>query len=254
MKLLIGKNACLIGIVFISMLAVGCSADTQPKIAQGVDGCSSCGMIIDKINEASGYYLDKEFKPFCSVGCLLRSYEARRKQHQRLPDRVYFADYLGGGFLPSDSTTFLLTKHIRTVMGWGIIGFADPDSASEHKQHDDEMIVDWVELRTVRGEPDRTISLVFTMSGMIPEVAEIEKGELIEWEIEGRQLEEDLLVQVRGYEELGEIVIPASGDIIRVRMLAVKPGAGFPLVRSGSEEVLGRIRVSGFHTPEEEEM
>ena len=211
-------------------------------------------MVIDKASEACGYYVEKDFSTFCSAGCLLQSFEDRRKHEQPPPDRIYFADYLGTGLQPSDSVTFLVTGHIRTVMEWGVISFADPGAARGHRQHDDEVIVDWVGLRTVRGRPDRNLALVFTPDGAVPEVVELKKGELIEWELVGSHLDDDLVVQLRGYEEMGEIVIPSSGDTVRVRMLALKPGAGFPFVRSGSGEVFGRVRVIGPHTPGEEKM
>jgi hypothetical protein len=254
MKPLFGKIAYLLMIAFLTVMIVACGADKQPEIAKGIDGCASCQMVIEKVNEACGYFLEKDFKPFCSSGCLLDSYETRRKQGLILPDRIFFADYSGAALLPCDSITFLLTKHIPTVMEWGIIAFAGADEAHSHKRSGDEIIVDWVGLRTLRGVPDRTLSIVFAAGGMIPEVIEVNKGELIDWAIEGRQMDEDLLVTLKGYDELGEILIPASGEIVHIRMLALKPGAGFPFVRSGSGEVLGQIRVSGAHTLEEEEM
>jgi hypothetical protein len=238
----------------ICALTVGCGSDGQPEIAQGIDGCSSCGMVIDKVNQAAGYYVGKDFKPFCSPGCLLRSFENKRKQGGTVPERIYFADYLGSGLHSSDSAVFLITKHVPSVMGWGIVGFTDRDAANEHRKHEDESVLDWTGLRTQKGEPDRTISLVFAPDGISPEVVELNKGELVEWEIKGNGLDRDVSVQLRGYEEIGEIVVPASGEIIKVRLLATKPGSGFPFVLSGSEKVLGQVRIVGAHTAEEEDV
>jgi hypothetical protein len=211
-------------------------------------------MIIDEVNQAAGYFLDREFETFCSSGCLLRSFEDRREKGLPKPDSVFFADYLGSGFVASESAAFLLTKHIPSVMGWGIICFTDVETAGGHLKHEDETIVDWIGLRTARGKPDRKLSLVFTNDGAIPSVVELRKGELVEWEIKGRELDNDIIVRLRGYEELGDIIVPASGDIIHARLLAMKPGAGFPFVRIGDGEVLGQIRVTGAHTAEEEQM
>jgi len=233
---------------------LGCSFDAQPEITKGVDGCTSCGMTIDKVNEAAGYYVEKEFNPFCSPGCLVQSFEQGRSRGKTLPERIYFADYLGAGLRPADSTVFLLTKHIPSVMGWGIIGFADSDAARSRLRHEDERVVDWIGLRTVKGKPDRTVSLVFEVDGTVPKVVELSKGELVEWEITGRGLDRDMSVHLRGYEELGRIDIPASGEPVRIRLLATKPGAGFPFVRGGDGKVLGQVRVAGSHTPEEEDM
>jgi hypothetical protein len=211
-------------------------------------------MVIDKVNEAAGYYVDKEFSPFCSPGCLLRSFETRRKQGHTPPDRLFFADYLGTGFQSSDSTFFLLTSHISSVMGWGVIGFADLDAALDHRKHDDESVMGWIGLRTQKGVPDRTIELVLTADGMSPDVVELAKDELIEWEIEGRGLDGGVNLRIRGYEEAGEVVVPASGDVVRFRLLATKPGTGFPFVRTDNGDVVGQVRVSGAHTAEEEDM
>jgi len=238
----------------IASIALGCGSDGRPEIAKGVDACSSCQMVIDRVNEAAGYYVEKEFNPFCSPGCLLKSFEDRRKRGQPLPGRVYFADYLGTGLQPSDSTTFLLTRHIPSVMDWGIIGFAGRGAALDHRRHDDESVLDWIGLRTHKGIPDRKLALVFTADGSRPEVVELTKGELVEWEVAGRGLESDLTVELTGYAEMGSITIPASGETVRFRFLATRPGSGFAFVETSTGKVLGQVRVAGAHTAEEEDM
>jgi hypothetical protein len=238
----------------LALVAGGCASDREPEIVAGVDGCAACGMVIDQVDQAAGYYLDKDFHTFCSPGCLLGSFEKRRQAGEPLPDRILFGDYAGGGLQPAGGVTFLLTEHTPTVMGWGILAFADPGVAATHRRHDDESLVDWIGLRTARGKVDRTLSLVLTGDAMEPPVIEVDKGELIEWELRGRELSADLTVAVRGYDELGEVTVPASGDPVRARMLALRPGAGFPLVRTADGEVLGQIRVRGAHTADEEAM
>jgi len=236
------------------VLGAGCGSGGKPEIAAGVDACASCNMVIDKVNEAAGFYTGKEFSAFCSPGCLLRNFEDMRKQKQTLPDRSYFGDYSGSGLQPADSTSFLITRHIPSVMGWGVIGFAGHEAAAAHKTHDDERVVDWIGLRTQKGTVDRKVSLVLTSAGMVPDVVEFEKGELVECAIEGRDLDRDLTIRLRGYEEVGEIHIPQSGEVVFVRILASRPGAGFPFFDTASKDVLGQIRVSGAHTREEEDM
>ena len=177
-----------------------------------------------------------------------------RTQKQTLPDRIYFGDYLGSGLHPADSTAFQLTRHIPSVMGWGIIGFAGREAAIEHKSREDERVVDWIGLRTQRGTVDRKVSIALTSAGMVPYVVELEKGELVECAIEGRDLDRDVTIRLRGYEEVGDIRIPQSGETVLVRILATKPGAGFPFVDTGSGDVLGQVRVTGSHTREEEDM
>ncbi|MGB3565369.1 MAG: hypothetical protein WBH85_16870 [Thermoanaerobaculia bacterium] len=252
MRLVLARWTSIIPTVILLLLAAGCGSEREPKIAFGVDGCTECGMMIDKENEAAGFLVDREFSPFCSTGCLLQSYENRRKQDQPLPDRIVISDYDGSGLHPAGEMTFLLTESLPTVMKWGILGFVDRESALAHRHSEDERLVDWVGLRALRGEPDRTIELVLGPDGLTPETIQLEKGALVVWEIEGRELETDHVLRVRGYEHLGEITVPASGTPVTFRMLATKPGEGFPLIRESDGEVVGRVRVTGAHTPDEE--
>jgi hypothetical protein len=254
MRLFLARGASFIATVILLVLAAGCGLDREPKIAIGVDGCTACGMRIDKENEAAGYFVDREFSPFCSTGCLLESYEDRRQQDQPLPDRIVISDYQGSGLHPAGEMTFLLTESLPTVMEWGIVGFVDGEAALAHRQSENERLVDWIGLRAARGEPDRTISLVLGPEGLTPETVQLEKGSLVVWEIEGRELKVDQVLHVRGYEHLGEIAVPASGRPVTFRMLATKPGEGFPLIRESDGRVVGRLRVTGAHTPDEEAM
>jgi len=254
MRRVLAQGASLISTVILLVLAAGCETDREPKIAFGIDGCAACGMKIDNEKEAAGYLVDREFSPFCSTGCLLESYENRRRQDQPLPDRIVISDYKGSGLHPAGEMTFLLTESLPTVMEWGILGFVDGEEALAHRQSEDEQLVDWVGLRALRGEPDRTITLVLGPEGLTPETVQMEKGALVVLEIEGRELEADQVLQVRGYEHLGEIAVPASGPPATFRMPATKPGEGFPLIRESDGQVVGRVRVTGAHTPDEESL
>jgi hypothetical protein len=184
----------------------------------------------------------------------LESYENRRRQGQPLPDRIVISDYQGSGLRSAGEMTFLLTESLPTVMDWGIVGFVDGEAALAHRHSEDERLVDWIGLRAARGEPDRTISLVLGPEGLTPETVQVEKGALVVWEIESRELKVDQVLHVRGYEHLGEIAVPASGTPVTFRMLATKPGEGFPLIRESDGKVVGRLRVTGAHTPDEEAM
>ena len=84
-----------------------CKWEREPSIVVGVDGCAACGMVIDKQREAAVYEVDKEFHTFCSPGCLLKSYEQRRKQGVTPPDRIFFADYDTGELAAAETMTFL---------------------------------------------------------------------------------------------------------------------------------------------------
>ena len=254
MKILQQNTLILIIILWVFLSNIMCSSDAQPKIDAGIDGCSACGMGIDEVNQACGYFIENDFNPFCSTGCLLKTIDRRKKQGEPRPDRIFFADYLGTGLLPAKSVTFLVTEHIPSVMGWGYISFADPDQAREHKKYEDETIVDWIGLRTLKGDPDRTIRIFFTAEGTVPPVTELTRDELVLFELRGPELKQDLTVVIRGYEEIGKITIPSSGDTEWVRLLATKPGAGFAFVEPNTNKIYGQIRVTGAHTLEEEEM
>jgi hypothetical protein len=231
-----------------------CKLEREPSITVGVDGCTDCGMVIDQVREACVYEIDRSFSTFCSPGCLLNSFERRRKEGRQPPDRIFFADYETGDLWPHESMTFLLTDHRPSTMGWGILSFADFESAAANRQHADEILVDWVGLRTLRGEPDRRLSWVLGPEGFDPPVLQVEKGELVEWALASRGLEQDQTIALRGYREFGEVVIPAAGPPVRVRLLASRPGEGFVLESVPDGEVLGQLRVKGPHTPDEEEM
>ncbi len=241
-------------VLLIPLLLLGCAGDGEPRIVVGVDGCASCGMSIDKETEAAAYTVDRDVYTFCSPGCLLEGYEQRRQAGEAMPERLFFHDYLGGGLRSVEEVTFLVTEHLRTVMGWGILAFADAAAAREHKRHGDELLVDWRELRTLRGKVDRGVELVVTDAGLLPAVLELTKGELVDWTVRGDGLAEDVVLILRGYEELGEVAVPASGEAVQVRLLASRPGEGFPIVRLCDGEVLGQVRVHGAHTADEEEM
>jgi hypothetical protein len=238
--------------VLAALVSSGCRLEKEPEIAAGIDGCAACGMVIEDQKQAAAYYLDREFLPFCSTGCLLQSYEKRRKAGQLLPRRVFIADYLEGNLRPAESMSFLLTESLPTVMEWGILAFSDAESARAHRGHEKEVVAEWLAVRALRGIPDRTVSVTVDEIAMEPEVVDLVKGELVLWEVRGDDLDEDLRIRVRGYEELGDMVVPVGGESRRLRILATKPGEGFPVVEVGSGRVLGRFRVKGPHLADEE--
>jgi hypothetical protein len=209
-------------------------------------------MVIDEPNQAAVYTLDGEHEPFCSTGCLLDSYERRRQEGQALPERVWLADFLTETLHPAEAVTFLLTENRPTVMGWGILAFADAETAAAQRRHEDEILTGWLGLRRLKGRPDRQLAASFGEQVMDPEVIDLDKGELLTLELRGPQSERELRIRVRGYEELGEILLPGSGEPRTVRFLAIRPGEGFPVIRVDDGHVLGRIRVHGAHTADEE--
>ena len=51
---------------------------------------------------------------------------------------------------------------------------------------------------------------------------------------------------------MGEIRVPASGEVVVVRMKAARPGMGFPVMEHGTDEPLGILKILGAHTADEE--
>jgi hypothetical protein len=250
-------NRCLQNIIILYILAiltllVGCSGELNPEITLGVDSCEQCNMVINTNNQACGYYSDSEFIPFDSPGCLLYSYEEIKKQAQVIPSKIYFADYITARLLLADSISFLLTDHIHTVMSAGVLCFADKDSAENYKRFPDETITDWTGYQVLRGTPDKIIEAIISPQGIKPEVVSLNKNEIVEWIFQGQGMQNDIHFKLKGYEELGEIVIPTDGEKVKLRMLANHPGAGFPFINSKDESIIGMVKVSGAHTHDEE--
>lgn len=82
----------------------------------------------------------------------------------------------------------------------------------------------------------------------------VNKNEIVEWIFHTEGLRSPLVVRLRGYEELGKIALPISGEPTKIRMRANKPGEGFPLVRINDNAPLGMVKVIGAHTSDEEAM
>jgi hypothetical protein len=233
------------------LLLTGCNGNVTPEVVPGIDACNECGMVIDQPGQACGYFSDGEFVTFDSPACLLRSYEALRKTGTEPLPGVHVADYVSAAMHPAETSAFLLTDHRPTVMNGGVLCFADRAAAEAQRKHEDEVVTDWAGFRTARGEPDRVLEVSFGPTGMVPEIVEAAKGELVLWRAQGSGLERDLVIAVKGYPEVGSVVLPASGEPVVFRLRAERPGAGFPVV--GDEgKPLGMLKVSGAHTADEE--
>lgn len=234
--------------------AVACVGEMTPAIVAGVDACDQCGMMIDRVRQACGYVADGEFVTFDSPVCLLRSYEERRASGQAEPVGMYFADYVDASLHPVDQVRFLLTEHLPTVMNSGVVCFASLEAATAQREHSDEVLTDWVGFRTARGKPDVVWDVSFDDQGMEPEVVDATMGDLVVLRARVTGLDRSLTIMVEGYPEVEISTLPASGESVEIRLLASRPGAGFPIKDADSAEPLGRLRVSGAHTADEEAM
>jgi len=236
------------------ILVLACGGEPEPGIIAGVDGCSRCNMVIDRPNESCGWVRGGEFVPFDSPGCLLASFDELRKGGQDLPATIHFADHDDGAFSLAEHTTFLLTEHVPTVMNARVICFATAAEATAMRQHEDEIVTDWIGYRRLRGEPDVVIDTVFGPGGMEPEVVAANKGELVLWRATGVGLDEDLEWAIAGYPEVGPLIVPADGQPVELRFFASRPGAGFPVEAVSGGHALGMLKVTGAHTADEEAM
>jgi len=239
-------------LLVIAVPLAGCSGEVTPVIVAGVDACRECNMIIDTPGQACGFIDGREFVTFDSPVCLLRNYESRRREGRGTPTEVYFADYGDGSLHPASAVTFVLTDRVSTVMESGALCFAGREAAEAVAHQNDEPMTDWQGYQLAHGVPDRVIAVRFETAGMVPEIVESTKGELLLWKAIASGLDRDLVVSIRGYPEVGEITVPASGNEVSFRMRAARPGTGFPVVEAGTDEPIGVLRVLGAHTTDEE--
>ncbi|HUV12375.1 MAG TPA: hypothetical protein VMY18_01965 [Acidobacteriota bacterium] len=240
--------------VLAAILFPGCQSEVNLEVVAGVDACHRCSMVIDQVKQACGYIESGEQVTFDSPGCLLVSYEQLRTQGEPLPEEVFFVDYHAGTWHSAQTTAFLMTEHIPTVMNAGVVCFATAEAAEAMKEHASEEVTDWIGFRTARGIPDREVEVTIDPNGMSPESIDVSKGELVLWRVSGNNLTEDLEITVKGYPEAEAIIVPATGEEVSFRIMATRPGTGFPVIETGSGKSLGRMRVSGAHTLDEEAM
>jgi hypothetical protein len=242
-------------LIFISAMILSCTGGEKiPEITANLDACVQCNMIIGKLNEACGYFAQDEFHPFDSPGCLLKEYENLKNNSIQPPPAIYFVDYTTRKFLTADSTFFLITDHIPTVMNAGVLCFASKETAGEYVKYPDEKITDWRGFQTLKGTPDRIINITVSSRGMEPDVVVLEKNELVEWVFFPKDLKGSYEFYLKGYDVIGRIKMAKSNGQIAVRMFANKPGAGFPFINAADEKPVGMVKVMGAHTADEESM
>jgi hypothetical protein len=112
-------------------------------------------------------------------------------------------------------------------------------------------LTDWIGYRTARGTPDREVEVSFGPEGMVPDRVEVEKGELVAWTARMAPDQDELVVAIKGYPELEPVAIAAGEEPTSFRLLASRPGSGFPIVEVGADEALGVLVVQGPHTADE---
>ena len=167
-----------------------------------------------------------------------------------MPSRIFITDYEDAAFRPAETMSFLLTDHLPTVMGGGVLAFRSRDAARRLLSRDDERITDWLGFRTARGEPDRMIEVSFGPDGMTPERVSVDKGQLVVFQLRHGIADRELVIAIKGYPEVEPIRI-SKGEEAAFRLLATRPGSGFPIVDVEGGETLGALEVRGAHTLDE---
>jgi len=239
------------GLLFIYY---ACENQAKPEIHADIDNCVRCGMVISQVNQGAGFFHENEFVTFCSPTCLVRDYQEINEQQRPALVQVYFADFPTSAFVRADSTHFLLTGHISTVMNSGTLCFRNKSAAENNMRHQDEILADWELFQTLKGLPDKVVNIILSPDGMEPEIVVLNKNEIIEWIFKASEEKSTGEFYLKGYEEFGTIDIPSADEPVRFRMKASKPGSGFPVVRMDNDKIMGMVKISGAHTSDEEVM
>ncbi len=238
------------GLLFVAVIVGGCSGPVRPELTAGLDACAECNMVIDRVNQACGHAVDGQFVVFDSPGCLLKNHDGMRRSGSEIPTEVWLADYNSSVFVPAGQAKLLLTDRIPTVMAAGVVSFATSQAAEAARRSDDEIITDWTGYRRLRGQADTVIEATVSTSSMAPETVEVSKGDLVLFRLSAGELDETITLEIRGYPEIGEILVTPSEEATELRFYATRPGAGFPILGAG-DQPLGMMRVTGAHTADE---
>ncbi len=247
----VGNSAPVVaGLLFVAVIIGGCSGPVRPEVTTGLDACAECNMVIDQVNQACGHAVDGEFVAFDSPSCLLKSHDGMRRSGSEIPTEVWLADYGSGAFVPAGQAAILLTDQIPTVMSAGVLAFASSQAAEAARISDDEIITDWMDYRRLRGQADTIVEALVNTTSLEPETVEVAKGELVLFRLSAGELDETITLEIRGYPQIGEIVVAPSEDATELRFYATRPGAGFPIL-GADDQPYGMMRVTGAHTADE---
>jgi hypothetical protein len=237
--------------LLLSITILSCKSDTTPRIKAGADECYNCRMVITETNQACGFFRDDKFVSYCSPSCLIADYDYFRKENSVPGSHVFFADYTSRQLIQADSTRFLFTKSVPTVMNSGVLTFRKEEEARSFIKQQDEFISNWVKFRVIAGKPDKIVDIKLSENRLIPNKLVFNKNELVQINIEktGAVSEQDLYI--KGYEYVGGIRIFEDKTEISLRFIADKPGPDFPIMLKGNKAPLGTMKVLGSHTSDD---
>ena len=242
----------LILLTLVTANLPGCVGNDVPEIQAGVDACRHCRMVISQANQAAAYTRDGEFHTFCNPLCLLKDLEKQGWRAGADKATFLFADYETGSLMAADTTYFLLTETLPTVMRSGVLCFGSEAQARSYLRLDEEVVTDWRGFRVKRGTPHKTVQIILGESGLSPEIIVLDKNDIVELIITKENPGREYTLSIKGYEKVGEIVLPEGTETVRVRLLTDKPGIGFPIINTEKGSSLGMLRVLGAHTADEE--
>jgi copper chaperone NosL len=240
--------------ILLSISFFSCKEEKIPHIESGIDDCNHCKMIITETNQACGFFHQSEFVTFCSPKCLLADYEKLRKEKSIDKGHIYFGDFEGRKLIRADSTYFLFTNSIITVMNSGILTFKSENSAQLLMKQSDEFVTNWDKFQITAGTPDKIIKVKFFDGLMNPDIFSINKNEFIQLDIENKDRLDEKILFIKGYEDVGMFKFMKENPFLTIRLIADKPGSGFPIMMKGVDQPLGMIKVYGSHTLDEEVM
>jgi hypothetical protein len=230
----------------------GCGGSDEPEIQAGVDVCKNCNMVISQTNQAAATVQDGDFHTFCNPLCLLKDLAKHGSRPGTDRARFLFADFETGSLMGADTTYFLLTENLTTVMRSGVLCFGSEAQALSYQRAAQEVVTDWRGFWVKRGTPHKTIQVILEKSGLSPEVIVVDKNDIVELILTNDNPTRGYTFTIKGYEEVGVISLPDGTEKVRVRFLANKPGIGFPIINHENKSSVGMLRVLGAHTADEE--
>ena len=238
----------VLSFVLMSLFVFSCSTQKEPRIDFGIDECASCGMVIDRPTEAAGLMVNDEFVPFCNPICLMHMVN-QLKNGQQKPTQIWVSDYSNGTLIPLEKSTFFIGR-IPTIMNYGVVAFLNREDAEALGKQYNGSIIDHLEFRAQFENPDKTFTVELNDRGMTPEKLLVEKGNVLQITIK-YNLSESNQLSIRGYDNLSPIELPSEKTRTSFKMVADKPGAGFPIVFRNNNQIIGQLIVLGSHTKEE---
>ena len=139
-------------LVALALLSAMCSAKAAgpPEIVVDRTVCSHCGMLVSEPIYAAAYQVGgSEPRVFDDIGCLLDA--ARREATP--PDRVWFQNAAGGGWLNTEQAAFVASPRIKTPMSGGVLAYPDVTAAQQAATaHGGEVLRSLPELLTWKGD------------------------------------------------------------------------------------------------------